>query len=395
MRILIVSSYLPFPLYSGGHIRLFNLIKQLSKKHKITLICEKRDFQTEKDVAELKKICEKVITVARKKQWSTKNILKTGFSKYPFLIIGHTLPAMKKAIVQVLNEKRYDVIHVETSYVFQNVPKTYIPVVLAEHNIEYNVYARYSAASSWYLRPFLLLDVYKIKYWEELFWRKATKLIAVSEKEKQQMGRADAVVIPNGVDLETYTFKKIKGTKTKRVLFIGDFKWVQNRNSLEFILEKVWPLIQTEASKKDIKILLWVVGKNIPDSLKNLGDKTTLFDESAPSETQKIYQKSDVLLSPITVGGGTSYKILESMASGVPVVTTTLGVEGLGAKHKEHALVGKTENELASLTIELLTDSKLYEQIAQNARKLIEEKFSWDEIALRLEKVYEDTKNNR
>ncbi|HSW87855.1 MAG TPA: hypothetical protein VLG12_01710, partial [Candidatus Saccharimonadales bacterium] len=95
MRILIVSSYLPYPLTNGGHIRLYNLIKALSKKYKITLICEQRGFQTEQDVNEIKKFCEDVFTVDRKQQWAWQNIVKTGTSTYPFLLVGHTLPEMK------------------------------------------------------------------------------------------------------------------------------------------------------------------------------------------------------------------------------------------------------------------------------------------------------------
>ena len=98
MNILMVSSYLPFPLLSGGNIRLYNLLKLLSRKHKITLICEKRPNQTEADVREVEKICEKVITVKRNKQWSVKNIVKTGFSLSPFIITGHQSKEMTKVI---------------------------------------------------------------------------------------------------------------------------------------------------------------------------------------------------------------------------------------------------------------------------------------------------------
>src|SRR4030067_1900834 len=121
MKILIVSSYLPYPLFSGGAVRLFNLLKEISKENQITLICEKRDYQTENDVKELEKICKKVITVNRKKQWSVSNILKSVFSKNSFLVTGHTLPLMRKKIEEELNENKYDLIHVETFYVLQNL----------------------------------------------------------------------------------------------------------------------------------------------------------------------------------------------------------------------------------------------------------------------------------
>ncbi|MDE2025643.1 MAG: glycosyltransferase family 4 protein [Patescibacteria group bacterium] len=385
MRILIVSSFLPFPLHSGGHVRLYNLIKELSASHKIDLVCEKRDFQSEKDINEVQKFCEEVITVDRKKQWSVENILKTSVSTYPFLLVGHTSPQMKQKIVSLLNTKKYDVIHVETFYVYQNLPRTYIPVVLVEHNIEYLVYKRYMDVSPVYMRPLLSLDIKKIKKWEEYFWKKATALVAVSQKEKEQMTRPDVYIVPNGVDIQTFSpKKKTYNRKAKYVLFIGDFKWIQNIQAVQFILQDIWPRVQMENTK------LWIVGKNMPESFKAMGDKRVIFDSDATDETWKIYQKADVLLAPIMVGGGTSYKILESMASGTPVVTTRLGVEGIGAKHDKHALVGKTADELAGFVEKFLTDSAFAKNIAMNARALVEETYSWKKIAKSLEDVYKN-----
>jgi hypothetical protein len=123
MKILMVSSYLPFPLYSGGQIRLYNLLKNISNKHEITLICEKRSNQTADDIEEVKKICKRVITVERLKQWSFGNILKTGFSMDPFLIVGHTNEELRLAIRDELVRENYELIHVETFYVYQNLPK--------------------------------------------------------------------------------------------------------------------------------------------------------------------------------------------------------------------------------------------------------------------------------
>lgn len=385
MKILVVSSFLPYPLHSGGHVRLFNLIKELSKTHNIDLVCEKRDSQTESDIKEVRKYCEEVITVERKKQWSVENVLKTSVSTYPFLLVGHTSPEMKQKIVSLLNTKKYDVIHVETFYVNQNLPRTYLPVVLVEHNIEYLVYKRYMDLAPVYLRPLLSLDIQKIKKWEEHFWKKATGLVAVSEKEKSQMSRPDVYVVPNGVDIDVYSpKKKTYNRKAKYVLFIGDFKWIQNIQAVQFILKDIWPRIQTENTK------LWIVGKNMPESFKSLGDKRVIFDSDAPDETWKIYQKADVLLAPIMVGGGTSYKILESMASGTPVVTTKLGIEGIGAKHEKEALVGQTADVLATYVETLLTDSQLAKKIAENARTLVAETYSWKKIAKRLEDVYKN-----
>lgn len=393
MRILIVSSFLPFPLHSGGHVRLYNLMKELSKTHKITLVCEKRDHQTQKDIDEVKKICEAVITIERKKQWSGSNVVKTAVSAFPFLLVGHSLVEMKKKIIDVVKEKHFDVIHVETFYVYQNLPKTYIPIVLAEHNIEYQVYEKFMKKAPVFVRPFLSVDIQKIKYWEEKVWKEVTKLVAVSQEDKAIMKRQDVVVVPNGVDLESFPFKKkVSVKKEKTVLFIGDFKWIQNTDAAEFIIKDIWPLIsvkpQASSVKNDMK--LWIVGKHIPGSLKSFASKDIIIDEHAPEKTSDIYKKADILLAPIQVGGGTSYKIIEAMASGVPVVTTILGVKGLGAKSGNDALVGEKAEDLAKNVMSLLENKSLYETIRKNARKFIEERFSWKEIAKTLEGVYEE-----
>lgn len=387
-----VSSYLPFPLFSGGHIRLYNLIKNLSENHEITLVCEKRDFQTEEDVIEVKKICKKVITVVRKKQWSVLNILKTGFSMDPFLIVGHTSEELKLAIRDELVRQNYDVIHVETFYVYQNLPKVSIPVVLVEHNIEYLVYQRYAKIANPLLKPFFYADILKLKRKEQEVWKKVDKLVAVSNTEKRLMKRADVSIVPNGVDTNNFKFRSFSQIPNeKRVLFIGDFKWLQNRDALEFILKEVWPNIvgKLEAVSKNTDLKLWIVGKNIPQNLKSLANaKNIILDENNKEETSLIFRKSYILLAPLRVAGGTSYKILEAFASGVAVVTTNLGIEGLEAKNNTHVLSGETPFQLADSVCNLLLDHSLYKRITLNARKFVEEKYDWKKITKKLEEVY-------
>lgn len=399
MKILMISSYLPYPLLSGGQVRLYNLIKELSQSHDITLICEKRHNQTENDRKEMEKICKKVITVERKKQWSLQNILKSGFSTHSFLLTGHTHFQMRTEIQKELESQSYDLIHVETFYVMQNIPKVSLPVVLVEHNIEYFVYRRYVDKIPIFLRQLLSFDVAKIKKEEEVFWHKATKVVAVSKDDQQIISEAGihAPVVSNGVDTKRFTYKNIGEEtfrKEKKVLFIGDFSWIQNKDTVSWIINEIWPRIKKELKTKERQdqITLWIVGRTIPDAIRHLTDDPDVFfdEKSSAKPTQEIFQEAYILLSPIRVGGGTSYKILESMSSGTPVVTMLLSANSLNATDGRELMVGQTPDELCEQTIKLIEDEILYKKISKGGRELIEKSYTWKEIAKELDAVYHE-----
>jgi glycosyltransferase involved in cell wall biosynthesis len=396
MKILMVSSYLPYPLHSGGQIRLYNLLKLLQKDHEITLICEKRDSQTQEDIMEVQKICHKVITIKRRKQWTVRNVLKSSLSSHSFLYTGHENTEMRQKIKEEIENNTFDLIHVETYYVMQNLPQSSspLPVVLIEHNIEYQVYSRFVQKAPLLIRSLLALDVAKIKKEEINFWQKATKVAAVSLDDQRviQSQGIKAEIVPNGVDINFFSFKNraINSEKEKKILFIGDFKWLQNRDSVSWIIKEIWPLIN-----KANNIKLIIIGRNIPYSIKKLtNDSNIIFDEkSSAKPTRQIFQEADLLLAPIRVGGGTSYKILESMASGTPALISPLSAGSLELIDGKEAMVGETAADFARKIDIVLNDSNLYQKIASNGRALIEKKYTWGEIAKKLNNVYESAAN--
>jgi len=392
MNILMISSFLPFPLHNGGSVRLFNLIKLLSKNHKITLVCEMRPNQSDEDRRHVEEICERVIAVPRNRQWSVRNIIKTGFSLNPFLITGHTSHEMRAAIESELLQKKYDLIHIETFYVMQNLPKTQLPKVLIEHNIEYFIYERYANKAFFLLRPFFMLDVLKLRRAEEYAWREATVVATVSQQDKEVINQKNAFLVPNGVDTTEFKLKKISDqfvTKEKKVLYIGDYGYVQNKDAVSYIIKSIWPLMK---KNQDVKAKLWIVGKNMSQSIKDLGrdDASIIFDDKNTESAAKIFSQADVLLAPIRVGGGTSYKIIEAMAIGTPVVTTTLGHEGIEVQKEKDILVADTPEDIVAAVTGLLIDQKQYRQLSANARLAVEKTYDWKEITKSLEHVYKE-----
>ncbi|MBI2622072.1 glycosyltransferase family 4 protein, partial [Candidatus Microgenomates bacterium] len=198
-----------------------------------------------------------------------------------------------------------------------------------------------------------------------------------------------------GVDLSKYQVSSIKyqvSKKEKIILFIGDFRWIENRDAATWLLKEIWPELEARSKKLEIRLKLWMVGKAIPNSIKQLAnEEDVVFDEEAPDDTREIFARADLLLAPIRVGGGGKFKILESMASGVPVVTTLIGIEGIAAQDNNQVLIGDNIQDLVDKTVEALTKEDLYRKISQRARKLIEEKYDWKIIVKKLENVYQKT----
>ena len=164
---------------------------------------------------------------------------------------------------------------------------------------------------------------------------------------------------------------------------------MQNIDAIEWILKEIWPLLNGKWKMENGNLRLWVVGKNIPSSIRKLTtDKDIVFDNQAPDKTEEIFKRSDLLLAPIRVGGGTSFKILEAMASGVPVLTTALG-NAINAKDNVEIVIAKTSEDFVKNIKKILEDKEFYETISTNARKLVEEKYNWEKISKDLNSVYE------
>lgn len=392
MRILMVTPYVPYPPLSGGQVRSYNLIKHLSRNHKITLFCYYRDESEKKSISELKKYCQKVEFIKRRPAWSPAHIVSAAFTPYPFLLLStYYSPLLRKKIEKELSEQIYDLIHCETFYIMPNIPKTSLPILLVEQTIEYLVYLKFvNEFKLFFLKPFMYFDIWKLKTWEKYFWKKTSRLVTMSEDDKRFIKNIfpdiKVNVIANGVDMDFFDKTKHQKAEKPTVLFVGQFKWLPNLEAAKFLVESIWPLIK----KKVPDAQLLIVGRNPTQEILNLSKYPDVTIRSDVEDIRTVYGESNVLLAPIRNGKGTKYKVLEAMATGVPIVGTPMAAEGIAIENGKHALIGKTASELANYTSALLKDNKRAEMIAKHANKLVRETYDWNRIAAELNKVYED-----
>ncbi|MDD2823019.1 MAG: glycosyltransferase family 4 protein [Candidatus Daviesbacteria bacterium] len=396
MKILMLTPYLPYPPSSGGQIRSYNLIKQLSKKHEITLYSLIKYESETKYVAELEKYCKTVKIFRRpQKPWTPVNIFRTAVSLYPFLVIRNFSADEKRDITETLKNETFDLIHAETFYVSPHIPKTNIPMVLVDQTIEFQVYQHYVHTFKWiFLKPILLIDVLKIKFWETYFWKKAKKVVAVSESDAKKMRQLapglNVSVVPNGVGEDLMDDIPLHFSQT--VLFMGNYAWLQNIEAARILAKEVFPLIKKELP--EVKLIIAGQYTEKIEELKSEDIKLVNLGLDDIDGVKKAYQENGILVAPLYGPGGTRLKILAAMAAKLPVVTTNVGIEGIEAVNGEHVLFGQTPELLAKLAIKLLTDKKLYSDIATNARKLVEERYSYFSVAEQLDKIYREVQNN-
>ncbi len=401
MKILMLTPYLPYPPSSGGQVRSYNLIKNLSSNNEITLFSLIKNESERKYVHELQKYCKKVKVFNRPaKPWTLKNILRTGLSRFPFLVIRNLSEEERRAVKEELSLEKYDLIHAETFYVMPHIPETTVPVLLVDQTIEFQVYLHYVKNHRLlFVKPLLYIDVFKIKYWELLFWKKANQVVAVSESDKSKMvelvSGLNVKVVPNGAGEDLMAvWKSRKPEKIPTIFFQANFSWLQNVEAAQNLVENVFPLIK----KQIMNAKCWIVGQSAKDKVGNLQKESVEVIDLDNSDTEGVinaYRRATVFVAPLEGPGGTRLKILGSMAAGVPVVTSKIGIEGIDAEDKKEVLVADTPKLMAEKVILLLKNKKIYEELIISARKLVEEKYSYKSIAKMLDGIYREVAGGR
>ncbi len=396
MKILMLVPFLPNTQTSGGQTRWYNIVKFLSQEHKITLFSLIKDESERRFIPELEKYCKKVMVFKRPKSpWTARNILLSVFSPFPLLLIRNFSFQERWAVKKELEKGDYDLIHAEAFYVMPHIPKTDVPSIQVEQTIWHKVYEHHVKNEvNPFLRPFFMIDVLKLKFWEIYFWKKATKLFTVSPDDKvimqELVGGEEIGVIPNGVDTAYYTEKEVKKYDPPRVMYgVTNFEWMQNREAADLLISEVWPVVHKEI--KHAK--LWIVGRMIPESIKQMANRESDIEisENIP-EARDAYLGAYVMVAPIRGSGGTRLKILEAMAAGLPTVSTSTGVAGLGVENGKHVLIEDSMQGLARKTISLLKNPQLAKKIGEAGQKFVKEKFDWKAIVEMHDSIYKDVK---
>lgn len=391
-HILMLTPYLPYPPNSGGRSRTYNLIKHLRDDFWISLVCFGRPEEKSFDLEPLRDLCDLTVVDRTPSPGARRAAWLSLTSPRPITARLYHSPEMERAIQHTLAHSTTRLVHVESFYMLPNLPlQIGVPVLLSEPAIEYVAWGRHAkVAQPWVMRPGIWLEAQKMRLWEPRAWSEATVVGVMSEIDREIVRRATpgvkTVLAPNGVDVDF--FRPDPGTRRDghTVVYMGDYKYFPNADAVLYFAQEILPLVRERHG--DVELV--ALGKDPTPELVALHDDpafpvkvTGLVDDTRP-----YLQRSAIFVCPLRSGSGTRFKLLEALACGCPVISTTVGAEGLGAVDGEHMLLRDTPRAFAEAIIELLENPALGERLGRQGRAWVEENHAWTSSAARLREVY-------
>jgi glycosyltransferase involved in cell wall biosynthesis len=219
-------------------------------------------------------------------------------------------------------------------------------------------------------------------------------VVTVSQEDKQVIEKlvpgVVADVVPNGVGEDVSNLpRRIHYNHT--LLYMANYKWVQNWDAAALLAQKVFPLIKAKIPTAKLVIAGQFPTQEVKQLADdNLGIQVLELKDNDFAGVVNAYLKAGLFVAPMYAPGGTRLKILAAMAAMVPVVTTPIGAEGYQAVDNRSIILGNSPEDLANRAVEVLMNRKYYIQIATAARKLVDTNFTWEPIAAKLESIYRD-----
>ena len=387
MRILYLTSRLPYPLYKGDKLRAYHQIKYLSRRHSVTL-CSLIDSKEELSyINELEKYCECIETILLKPYFSYLSVFSYVFSRIPLQVGYYYSRKMKKKIDELLTSERFDIIHTQlvrmTPYIkdHRKTPKVLDMVDTLSLNMK-----RRLEKEKLLMKPLLHLEYTRLQKYEADTCRAFDKVIECSECDKQFLSyNGNVSVCPNGVDTDFFYFTESTKGSSSALCFLGNMGYFPNIDAVLFFVKNILPLVK----KKISNVKFYIVGINPPGCIRNLARKDKDIMVTGFVEDVRSYlKKAAVAVYPIRSGSGIQNKVLEAMASGTAVVATRYALEGIQVNPEEHAIMADKPGEFASRVVQLLSDAGLRRRLAINARRLVEDVYDWDAYGRELETIY-------
>jgi sugar transferase (PEP-CTERM/EpsH1 system associated) len=399
-----------WPLDTGAKLRNYHLARVLAEGARVTLLAFSDERQP---LAEFESFYERVIAIQREPGYTPSKIVRGAIGRTPLPVLNYTTDAMKQELARVLSEHDFDIVQIESIHLSAYLPiirsaRSHALVICDWHNIESELMQRYSERETSPLRrAYARRTARQMSITENRATKEFDAHIVVSRRDETGLlalnPNARVFVIENGVDTAFYSDERIEQAHTvwlaqtdaalaagakdnrRRIVFVGSMDYHANVDAAIDFTRGVWPSVHEPRSE----LVLTIVGRDPAPEVRRLAAVPGVEVTGRVDDVRPYYREALAAIVPLRVGGGSRLKILEAMASGVPVVSTTLGAEGLDVADGENILIADTTDELSEAIIGVANDELQRKNLGAAGRALVSECYDWTRLGLNLFEIYQ------
>lgn len=391
LRILFLSPRQCWPAHSGAKLREYHFARALGAVAELTYVCFRWPGDAPPRPADLP-FCREIVTVPKPGTYGLAQTIRGALGSTPLPVLNYTCAEMSRAVARVAAQP-FDLVHADSIHMIRYAEavakrQTGAAAIYNWHNIESEAMLRFaetvgSRAKAWYARQ----TAAKLEHLERRILHNARGHVVCSERERAVLRGwvpgARIEVVENGVD--TAYFRGAAGSPSRRLVFVGTMDYFPNVDAVTSFAARVWPELRAALPG----LTLSIVGAKPVPAVTALREIAGIEVTGTVPDVRPYYADALAAVVPLRTGGGTRLKIPEAMAAGVPVISSTLGAEGLDATPGRDFLLAEADDAGAWVrqVTRLATDAAERARIAEAAFALVRDRYDWETLGARLARI--------
>ncbi len=391
MKILLLSPRMPHPLGKADSMTVYRLIRYFAQRHEIYLACFYSEDSELEHLPELNRFCRVVKCIKLSKWRPVLNMANIKNGKLPLQVLYYLDPSMQKTVDEIMRRYKPDLAYAHLIRMGEYLKDLSGPPRVLAMQISQTLNYRRMIANipSLTYKALYRLEYNRVRKYEPKITRYFDSCLLISEKDKKALDGHERIenifYSPHGVDVDFYT-NTDNAEKENAILFCGVLETPTNMDAVLYFYNQIYPMVKKSVS--DVR--LYLVGKNPPRAIKSLAQKDpSVIVTGFVKDVRHYYVKARVGVDPLRIGAGLQNKLLIGMSMGQPMVCTSIANEGIQAEPGKEVIIADAPEEFASAVVELLSNPEKAGILANNARKYVEKKWTWEYHFQQLEKHFE------
>lgn len=397
-RILFLTELLPYPLVVGAKIRAYYVLRHLTARHQVTLLSFVRADDRPEDVARLGTFLSGVHAVPMQRSWArnARAVLASLVTGQPGIIHREGIGAMQRRVEAMLATGEFDVVHADQITMAQYGllgRGTKVKRLLDQHNATFRIIERLARdEGNRLMRALLEREARAFARYEADVCQRYDQVTFVTEEDRRHLaartpgGSLDGRSRVIAICVDTEAVEMVVPVRAPfRVTHVGSMYWPPNVEGLAWFWERIWPQVQARVPEARLTL----IGKNPSDRILAWGQQPDVDVPGYVEDLTPYLAETAVFIVPLHAGAGMRVKIVDAWCWGLPIVSTTIGAEGIATHDGEHLLLADTPVEFAEAVIGVLRDAALQHRLRANGRRWVEEQYDWRRVYGAWDEVYD------